>query len=107
MTMKKYFLLGLLFIGFNSMAQTWSGEVAQIFYNKCTQCHHPGGGGPFSLMTYQEASPMAAVIAQVVNDNCMPPWPPDNNYQQYQHTRSLSPLDKATLINWIAINVPE
>ena len=107
MTMKKYFLLALLFIGFNSMAQTWSGEVAQIFYNKCTQCHHTGGGAPFSLMTYQEASPMAAVIAQVVNDNCMPPWPPDNNYQQYQHTRSLSSLDKATLINWIAINVPE
>lgn len=105
--MKKYFLFGFLFIGFYSSAQTWSGDVAQVFYNKCTQCHHTGGGGPFSLMTFQEASPMAAVIAQVVNDNYMPPWPPDNAYQQYLHTRSLSAVEKNIILNWIAINTPE
>ena len=105
--MKRYFLLGFLFIGFYSTSQTWSGEVAQVFYNKCTQCHHQGGGAPFSLMTYQEASPMAAVIAQVVNDNCMPPWPPDNTYQQYLHTRSMSATEKNTVLNWIVSNTPE
>jgi hypothetical protein len=90
-----------LFIVSSSHAQTWSSDVAQIFYNKCTQCHHPGGAAPFSLMTYAEVSPLAAAVYQCVNTGEMPPWPPDNNYQQYQHNRALSNIEKTTIISWL------
>ena len=70
--------------------QTWSGEVAQLFYNKCSKCHHPGGLAPTSLMTYGEVSPMATIISQYITEEEMPPWPPDNSYQEYLHVRSLS-----------------
>ncbi|MFM7565797.1 MAG: T9SS type A sorting domain-containing protein [Flavobacteriales bacterium] len=96
----------LLFCAFSMVgfAQTWSGEVAQIFYNKCTSCHHNGGIAPFSLMTYQESSPMAASIYGAISPGAphqMPPWPPDNSYQQYLHDRSLSTSEKSTLLNWL------
>lgn len=82
-------------------SQTWSDDVATIFYNKCGQCHHNGGIAPFSLMTYNEVGPMASFIYNVVDTEEMPPWPPNNDYQQYSHDRSLSSNEKATVLNWI------
>ena len=94
-----FFILGLLYVQ-GTHAQTWSSAVAQIVYDKCTKCHHPGGIAPFSLMTYSEASPMAAAIYNAVTQESMPPWPPDNNYQTYVHNRALSATEKTTLQNW-------
>jgi len=91
-------------------AQTWSGDVAQIFYNKCTSCHHTGGIAPFPLTTYQEASPMAASIYGAIPPGAlhqMPPWPPDNTYQQYLHDRALTTAEKTTLLNWLNTGFPE
>jgi hypothetical protein len=87
--------------------QTWSGEVAQLFYNKCSKCHHPGGLAPTSLMTYGEVSPMATIISQYITDEEMPPWPPDNSYQEYLHVRSLSSTEKSTILNWLSNGLPE
>lgn len=99
--MKKIGLLSTLLFPLLLSAQTWSSDVAQIFYNKCTACHHPGGAAPFSLMTHAEVSPLAAAVYQCVNTGEMPPWPPDNNYQQYQHNRALSNAEKTTIIGWL------
>jgi len=106
-------IVSFLFFSAFSMAgfaQTWSGEVAQIFYNKCTSCHHTGGIAPFSLTTYQESSPMAASIYAAISPGAahqMPPWPPDNNYQQYLHDRALTAAEKTTLLNWLNNGFPE
>ena len=105
--MKKLILLSFLFSGLSATAQTWSDNVAQIFYNKCTKCHHSGGIAPTSLMTYSEVSPMASAIAMAVGADNMPPWPPDNNYQQYAHDRSLTSTEKTTILNWITNGSPE
>ena len=94
-----FFLLGSATL--TAYAQTWSSDVAQIFYNKCTACHHPGGAAPFSLMTHAEVSPLTAAVYQCVNTGEMPPWPPDNNYQQYQHNRALSNTEKTTIMSWL------
>jgi hypothetical protein len=49
--MKKLILLSTTFLSLGLNAQTWSDNVAQIFYNKCTMCHHTGGIAPNSMMT--------------------------------------------------------
>ena len=84
-----------------SFAQTWSDDVATIVYNKCASCHHPGGIAPFSLMTYAEAAPMASAMHDAIITDKMPPWPPDNNYQEYSHARSLSATEKTTMLDWL------
>ena len=88
-------------------AQTWSGQVASIVYNKCTPCHRDGGIAPFSLVNYNEVAPMAAAMHEAIVSGEMPPWPPDNNYQQYSHARSLSTDDKNTLLSWLTNGTPE
>lgn len=98
--------LGLLLV-FAANSQTWSDDVATIVYNKCAQCHHDGGIAPFSLMTYQEASPMASAMHDAIVADEMPPWPPDNTYQEYAHTRSLSASEKTTMLSWLTNGFPE
>lgn len=105
--MRSILLLLSLSIPSFFFAQTWSDDVAGIFYNKCGQCHHSGGIAPFSLMSYSEVSPMASFIYGVVDSEAMPPWPPDNSYQTYAHTRSLSTTEKSTILNWINGGAPE
>ena len=90
-----------------SFAQTWSGEVAEIFYNKCTKCHHQGGGAPFSLVDYSEASNMATSIYDAVYQGQMPPWPPSENSAEFLHDRSLEANEKSTILNWLTSGYPE
>ncbi len=101
--------LSLLFIGFcfMSFGQTWADDVATIVYNKCAQCHHTGGAGGFPLTTYAETNPLASMIQTAVSDDEMPPWPPNNDYQEYSHDRALSSIEKTTILDWIANGVQE
>ena len=45
---------------------TWSGEVAAIVHRSCAGCHHAGGAGPMSLLTWDEARPWAKAMAREV-----------------------------------------
>ena len=47
----------------------------------CVECHQPGTAAPFSLLTYEQVKARAATIAEVVEDQRMPPWTasPRNN----------------------------
>ncbi len=105
--MKKILLLTFTFLGFIANSQTWSDDVAQIFYNKCAKCHHSGGISTTSLTTFSEVSPIVNAIADYVANDEMPPWPPSNAYQQYSHDRSLSTTDKTTILTWIGLGAPE
>lgn len=105
--MRSLLLFVLLFGHSLVYSQTWSDDVATIFYNKCASCHHTGGIAPFSLMTFSEVSPNASFIYGAVNTESMPPWPPDNNFQTYAHDRSLTATEKTTVLNWINNGAPE
>lgn len=96
-----------VFFSLFGFAQTWSDDVAQIVYDKCSSCHHDGGIAPFSLVTYDEVAPMAAAMHNAIMDDHMPPWPPDNNYQEYSHSRALEAGQKATLLAWLSGGTPE
>src|SRR5262245_3349845 len=53
---------------------TFSKDVAPIFFARCAQCHHPGGAGPFSVLTYGDVKPKATLIAAATKSRYMPPW---------------------------------
>jgi hypothetical protein len=105
--MKKLILLLVSALPLISLAQNWSDNVANVMYSKCASCHHNGGIAPFSLTTYSEASSMASIISTVVADNSMPPYPPNENYQQYSHSRTLNAIEKAMILDWVANGTPE
>jgi tetratricopeptide (TPR) repeat protein len=84
---------------------TWSHDIAPIVYKNCTTCHHAGGGGPFSLITYQDARRWAPQMIEVTRSRYMPPWLPvqDHNaagYVHFQDERGLTDRGIALIAKW-------
>ncbi len=86
---------------------TWSHQIAPILYNNCTTCHHPGGAGPFSLLTYDDARRWSAQILTVTQSRFMPPWLPEPGYGDFADNRRLSAEDLANIKRWVIANMPE
>ncbi|MCY4121174.1 MAG: cytochrome c, partial [Acidobacteria bacterium] len=55
-------------------------DVAPLLNENCVRCHRPGGLGPFSLTTYEDARARADRIAEMVTARRMPPWQPARGY---------------------------
>src|SRR5580692_9404282 len=81
---------------------TWSGEIAPLVYGNCTTCHHPGGAGPFSLLTYQDARRWGPQMASVTSSRYMPPWLPEPGYGDFADERRLSSEDIALIQKWVS-----
>ena len=86
---------------------TWSRQIASIVYQNCTTCHHPGGGGPFSLLTYQDARRRGPQMVQVTQSRYMPPWLPAPGYGDFADPRRLSDGQVALIRRWVEAGMPE
>jgi mono/diheme cytochrome c family protein len=84
-----------------SAPPTWAHDVAPVIYNHCTTCHHQGGAGPFSLLSYAEAKRWAPQILNVTQSRFMPPWLPEPGYGDFADVRRLPDSDRALLKRWI------
>jgi Flp pilus assembly protein TadD len=86
---------------------TWSRQIAPIVYRNCAACHHPGGAGPFSLLSYADARRHASQILDVTQSRYMPPWLPAPGYGDFANARRLSDGDIALIKKWIASGAPQ
>ncbi|MGC1363742.1 MAG: hypothetical protein WA826_21410, partial [Silvibacterium sp.] len=59
---------------------TFNRQIAPILYDHCSSCHHPGGAGPFSLLSYADARRWGTVMQNVTQSRFMPPWLPAPGY---------------------------
>lgn len=85
---------------------TWTGGVAAIVQAKCQACHRPGQVGGFSLLEYDDAARMSAMMAEVVENRRMPPWHADPRHGHFANDRRLSPVERATILAWAAAGAP-
>ncbi|MBX3412956.1 MAG: redoxin domain-containing protein [Pirellulales bacterium] len=88
-------------------AVTYHQQVSRILAGHCVECHRPGEVGPFPLTSYDEVAGWAPMIAEVVQQNRMPPWFADPKYGQFKNDCRLSDEDRATLLTWIKNGAPE
>lgn len=86
---------------------TWSDNIACIVYSNCTNCHNPNGAGPFSLMTYAEASSQALSMKNATVSKHMPPWPADRTYRRFAHERYLTDEEISLIAQWADNGAPE
>jgi tetratricopeptide (TPR) repeat protein len=86
---------------------TFSRQIAPIFYKNCSSCHHPGGAGPFSLLTYQDAKRWGSVIQTVTQSRFMPPWLPEPGFGNFADSRRLPGEDLRLIQEWIKCGMPE
>src|SRR5436190_17141289 len=82
---------------------TFNKDIAPILYQRCATCHRPGEVAPFSLLTYQDASKRAKLIAAATERRYMPPWKPEPGYGKFANERRLTD-DQIALIRACAQN---
>jgi len=79
---------------------TFSKDVAPIVFQHCASCHHPGGAGPFSLLSYTSARSHARQIADVARRGYMPPWKPAPGSGPFVGENRLTPGQIDLLQRW-------
>lgn len=92
--------------GVASKDPTFVKDVASIIHSKCTPCHRPNEAAPFPLITYEDVAKRATFIKKVISSGYMPPWKADSHYAEYGNNRSLTELEKATIIEWVDNEAP-
>jgi hypothetical protein len=90
-----------------SPAPTFNKDIAPILHRNCASCHRPGEVAPFALLTYQDASKRASLIAEVTRIRAMPPWKAEPGYGHFQDERCLSGAQIALLRQWAKAGAPE
>jgi Flp pilus assembly protein TadD/mono/diheme cytochrome c family protein len=88
-------------------AVTWTHQIAPLVYHNCTTCHHPGGAGPFSLLTYEDAERWGAQMVAVTSSRYMPPWLPEHGYGDFADERRLTSDEIALIAKWVQAGMPQ
>ena len=86
---------------------TWAGRIAPLLYRNCAGCHHPGGAGPFSLLSYADARRWGSQVLTVTQSRYMPPWLPEPGNGEFADSRRLTPAELAEIDRWVHAGMPQ
>lgn len=100
-----YYLWGAsLFILLSGCTQqptpTFASDIAPIIHANCATCHSPNGGGPFSLIRYEDVAKRSKMIAHVTHIRYMPPWPAAANYGEFKGEKRLTESEIKLIQRW-------
>src|SRR5262249_32597332 len=85
---------------------TFYGDVSAIFQKRCQRCHHAGTPAPFALTTYDEAKDHAAMVAEVVREERMPPWYADAKHNHFVNAPGMTAEERAKVVAWVNASCP-
>src|SRR5262249_30602158 len=80
---------------------TFHETIEPLLQSHCAECHHEGGGAPFSLEKYDDVIGWSAQIREVVTTRRMPPWGADRTVGRFANDRSLPQSTIDTIASWI------
>lgn len=86
---------------------TFAHDIAPIIYQNCASCHHQGGIGPFSLLSYEDVKKHARQIAAVTAARYMPPWKAEPGYGDFEDERRLTSEQIRLIAQWVESGTPE
>ncbi len=91
-----------------SGAPTFGKDVAPVLDAHCVNCHRPGGiAAAEPLVSYDDAKPLAAVIARAVASRSMPPWPADPEHSlRFSNDPRLTQAEIDALVSWAKAGAP-
>lgn len=92
----------------NTQAQvTYTEDIAEIIYNKCTVCHRAGEIGPMSFTNYDEVKNWATMIKYTTGIKYMPPWKADPEYSRFLGENYLTDEEIEMIATWVDAGAPE
>ena len=85
---------------------TFSEQIAPILYDNCVTCHRPGEAAPFPLISYEDASRRAKLIASVTRSRYMPPWHAEPGFGDFLDERRLTDAQIERIAEWVRQGMP-
>lgn len=86
---------------------TFSKDIAPIVFAKCSGCHRPGQGAPFSLLSYRDLEKRGQLVQHVVDTKIMPPWKAEQGDFAFRGDRRLTAEQVALISRWVDGGMPE
>ncbi|MEO8493484.1 MAG: redoxin domain-containing protein [Planctomycetota bacterium] len=86
---------------------TYSKQISRILQVRCVECHRDGEIAPFSLTSYEDAAGWAEMIAEVVEQQRMPPWHASPKHGDFANDTRLTDDEKRLINDWVASGAPE
>jgi mono/diheme cytochrome c family protein len=80
---------------------TYADHVAAIIKKHCQECHRPNTTAPFALLTYDDVKANGETIAEVVDEQRMPPCFASNEQTDIVNRRMLTREERETVIAWV------
>lgn len=90
-----------------SASVTYSDQISRVFQKHCIECHRPGEIAPFSLTSYDEVVGWADTIAEVIEDQRMPPWHANPKHGRFQNERLMTADEKQLVYDWVSSGAPQ
>lgn len=86
---------------------TYSNQISRIFQKNCVNCHREGEIAPFPLESYSDVIGWGPMIAEVVNEQRMPPWHANPKHGEFANDCSLTAEEKQLINLWVKNGSPE
>jgi peroxiredoxin len=86
---------------------TWSRHVAPIFYRRCVECHRDGQIAPFALTSFEETVGWGQTIAEVIEEERMPPWNANPEFGTFSNDCRLTDQEKEQVLTWVDNGCPK
>jgi hypothetical protein len=77
---------------------TYAEHIAPLMTKHCERCHQPGTAAPFSLLSFDDVAGNAQMIAEVVEQQRMPPWYASSKFGKFTNARTMPAADRAMLL---------
>ena len=85
---------------------TYHKDIQPLIKKHCLDCHRPQTEAPFALTTLEEVQNNGAMIAEVVQDQRMPPWYGGSSHAEFANHRSMSRQERRMIADWYQAGMP-
>lgn len=80
--------------------------IAPLLQKRCVICHSPDNVAPFALTNYQTVIDYRLWMKEEIMAGNMPPWHADPEYGKFKNDLSLTPSERALLVDWLDAGAP-
>lgn len=88
-------------------AVTFHEHISAIMQKHCQECHHAGTPAPFPLVSYKDVQSQAEMIAEVVDDQRMPPWYASPKHGHFKNNADMPKEERDLVAAWVKAGMPE
>lgn len=86
---------------------TYTKHIAPILNARCLECHRENQIAPFPLSSFDDVTGWEATIAEVVQEERMPPWNANPDIGHFRNDARLTSEEKQLILTWIRNGCPE